>query len=64
VVVDIYDALITDRPYRKGMPLEKAVEIIKQEANNEKLDKVVVNHLVEVVSGDPRGDTTQLESAI
>ncbi len=35
-VVDIYDALVTDRPYRKGMPLEKAVEILKQEANNEK----------------------------
>ncbi|MCP4295231.1 MAG: diguanylate cyclase [Proteobacteria bacterium] len=56
VVVDIYDALITDRPYREGMPLEKAIEIIKQEANNEKLDKVVVGHLIEVVSGDPRVD--------
>ena len=61
---DIYDALITDRPYRDGMPLEKAVEIIKQEANNEKLDKVVVGHLIEVVSGDPRGDATQFDIAI
>ena len=56
VVVDIYDALITDRPYRDGMPLEKAIEIIKQEANNEKLDKVVVGHLIEAVSGDLRVD--------
>ena len=51
-VVDIYDALVTDRPYREGMSLEKAVEILNQEANNEKLDKVVVGHLIEAVSGD------------
>jgi HD-GYP domain-containing protein (c-di-GMP phosphodiesterase class II) len=35
------------------MPLEKAVEILKQEANNGKLDKLAVNHLIEVVSGSP-----------
>jgi hypothetical protein len=46
------------------MPLEKAIEIIKQEANNEKLDKVVVGHLIEVVSGDPRVDATQCVTAI
>jgi len=51
-VVDIYDALVTDRPYREGMPLEKAIDILKQEANNNKLDKVVVSHLIEAVSGD------------
>jgi HD-GYP domain-containing protein (c-di-GMP phosphodiesterase class II) len=33
---------VTDRSYRKGMPLKKAVEILKQEANNEKLDPAVV----------------------
>ena len=27
-VADVYDALTSDRPYRKGMPLEKALEII------------------------------------
>ena len=48
-VVDIYDALVTDRPYRKGMPLEKAIEILRQEANNNKLDQAVVNYLIEVV---------------
>jgi putative two-component system response regulator len=63
-VVDIYDALVTDRPYREGMPLEKAVEILKQEANSGKLDKVVVGHLIEVVSGDLSGDATQFVTAI
>ena len=51
-VVDIYDALVTDRPYREGMSLEKAVEILKQEAHDEKLDKKVVEHLIEIVSAD------------
>jgi putative two-component system response regulator len=27
-IADVYDALITDRPYRKGLSHEKAVEII------------------------------------
>jgi hypothetical protein len=34
------------------MPLAKAIDILKQEANNNKLDKVVVSHLIEAVSGD------------
>ncbi|MDY7001806.1 MAG: response regulator, partial [Thermodesulfobacteriota bacterium] len=29
-VADTYDALTSDRPYRKGMPREKALEIIKK----------------------------------
>jgi HD-GYP domain-containing protein (c-di-GMP phosphodiesterase class II) len=62
-VVDIYDALVTDRPYREGMQLEKAVEILNQEANNGKLDKVVVSHLVEAVSEDLRVAEIQLASA-
>ena len=56
-VVDIYDALVTDRPYRKGMPLEKAVEILKQDADNKKLDPAVVNYLIEFVAEERRVDT-------
>lgn len=63
-VVDIYDALVTDRPYRKGMPLEKAVEILKQEANNEKLDPAVVNYLIEFVGDVRQVDTTQDQNEV
>ncbi len=56
-VVDIYDALVTDRPYRNGMPLEKAAEILKQDADNEKLDPLVVDYLLEVVGGIQNVDT-------
>jgi HD-GYP domain-containing protein (c-di-GMP phosphodiesterase class II) len=31
-VADIYDALIADRPYRPGMPLEKAFAVMRQQA--------------------------------
>lgn len=31
VVCDIYDALISDRPYRKGMREEQATEILERE---------------------------------
>ena len=58
-VVDIYDALVTDRPYRKGMPLEKAVGILKQDADNKKLDPAVVNYLIEFVEDERRADTAQ-----
>lgn len=44
-VVDIYDALITDRPYRKGMSGETALAILHQDAVDGKLDVDVVNSL-------------------
>ena len=48
-VVDIYDALITDRPYRKGMSKEKAFEILREEAEGGKLDKEVVEVLIRML---------------
>ena len=48
-VVDIYDALITDRPYRKGMSKEKAFDILRQEAKEGKLDKEVVKELIKML---------------
>jgi HD-GYP domain-containing protein (c-di-GMP phosphodiesterase class II) len=39
-LVDFYEALTsTDRPYKKPMPIEKALEILKFEADKGKLDK-------------------------
>lgn len=48
-VVDIYDALITDRPYRKGIPEETALKILCQQAREGKLDNKVVDCLMEVL---------------
>jgi len=48
-VVDIYDALVTDRSYRKKMEKEKAFEILRQKVREGKLDKKVVELLIETV---------------
>ena len=50
-VVDIYDALVTDRPYRKGMAKSVALEILQQNAAEGLLDGSVVANLVFLVSG-------------
>ncbi len=34
-VADVFDALISDRPYRGGMGLERTVEIIKKESGDQ-----------------------------
>lgn len=47
-VADAFCAMTTDRPYRKAMPVDKAMEIIKEEAGT-KWDPDVVNALAEVV---------------
>jgi putative two-component system response regulator len=50
--VDIYDALITDRPYRPAMSQEQAFEILRKEASEGKLDPKVVEILVREVGTD------------
>jgi putative two-component system response regulator len=48
-VADIYDALVTDRPYRKGMTKEKAFSILREEVEEGKLDKKVVETLIALI---------------
>lgn len=45
-VADVFDALITDRPYRAGMPLPKVVQIIT-EMSGEHLDPEIVTVLLD-----------------
>lgn len=40
-VADCYDALISDRPYRPGMPIGKVVEIIREGSGKQFDPKVV-----------------------
>jgi putative two-component system response regulator len=48
-VVDIFDALVTDRPYRKGMSVEEAVKIINGMVADGKLDSDVVRNFIETI---------------
>lgn len=43
-VADIYDALTTDRPYRKAKTKEEALSIMEKEAGDGKLDIDIVKH--------------------
>jgi putative two-component system response regulator len=58
-VADIYDALVTDRAYRKGMPKALAFKILRKEAGEGKLDQQIVEALVNLASKqeDPGNDT-------
>ena len=49
VIVDIFDALVTDRPYRTAMSRKKAFEILHQEADAGKLDKNIVDKFAEIM---------------
>lgn len=48
-VADAYDALTSDRPYRKGVPPEKAIEILQQNSGTH-FDPKVVEALITVAS--------------
>jgi putative two-component system response regulator len=48
-IADIYDALTTDRPYRKALGREKAIEIMRQEVEMGKLDGTITEKLIEHV---------------
>lgn len=46
-VADAYHALISDRPYRKGMPIEKACEIL-QSGSGTQWDADLVRHFITI----------------
>jgi HD-GYP domain-containing protein (c-di-GMP phosphodiesterase class II) len=58
-VADIYDALVTDRPYRKGMPRERAFDIMMTEATKGKLDMRITQILVDMLTSEKQSDAEQ-----
>ena len=48
-LVDVYSALIEDRPYRKALEKKEALKVIEKEVENKKLDFVVYNKLKELI---------------
>lgn len=48
-VVDMYDALITDRAYRKAKSKEEALVILQKEAQKNTIDKNVFRRLKEII---------------
>ncbi len=50
-VVDVYDALTSDRPYRKAWPKEKALAYLEEEAGR-LFDPEVVRAFLELMKGE------------
>src|SRR6201997_3313008 len=50
-ITDIYDALTTDRPYRKALPQEKAVAILREEVKRGWWDGAILDEFEAVVHG-------------
>jgi putative two-component system response regulator len=50
-ITDIYDALTTDRPYRKALPVAKAFEIMREEAKRGWWDSSVLDMFEAIVHG-------------
>jgi putative two-component system response regulator len=51
-IADVYDALTTDRPYRRALAPEVAFETLRAEAHAGKRDVALVDEFVSVVVGD------------
>jgi putative two-component system response regulator len=71
-IVDICDALTTDRPYRRGLPVPQALTILDAEAERGWLDKGLVCQFASLVLGPKnsvghaqgRLDSSQKQSAL
>jgi putative nucleotidyltransferase with HDIG domain len=57
-VADVYDALTTDRPYRKAMDLDTTLEYMQKNVVNN-FDSTCVERLIEVVMSDESLRNTQ-----
>ncbi len=53
-VVDVYDAMTTDRPYRRAMTREAALHALRSEAERGWWDRAVVARFREVLVSQPR----------
>ncbi|MBI2081503.1 MAG: response regulator [candidate division NC10 bacterium] len=54
-VVDVFDALTTDRPYRRALPLGAALEVLEAEARQGWWDPEIVRAFEHVANGRGRG---------
>ena len=62
-VADHYDALISDRPYRAGLPRERVIGFIKEDSGT-KFDPKVVAAFLEVMTQEEIDFGKESETAI
>ncbi|MBN2501606.1 MAG: HD domain-containing protein [Anaerolineales bacterium] len=52
MVVDVWDALLSDRPYRPAWPAEKAIDYIETQAGKQ-FDPDIVRTFIDLIRGEP-----------
>ncbi len=58
-VVDVFDALTNDRSYRKGEPVESALEVILEETRLGFWDREIVGEFVDMIRTEGAGEPPQ-----
>lgn len=61
-VADAYDAMITERPYRKPLPKGDAIAELER-CSGSQFDPLVVEHFIELLHNDPQIHRLELEAA-
>ncbi len=61
-ICDIFDALTANRVYKEGFPHGKAFAILRELAQQNHLDTILVDHFIRCVGVFPIGSLVQLES--
>ena len=49
-IVDVFDALTTERPYRNARPVEEAFQVLADEATKGWRDRALVDAFVDIVT--------------
>jgi len=63
-IVDVYDALTTERPYRAARPATEAFEVLSDEADKGWRDRALVDAFISVTNAEAGSQTTRLNDRI
>jgi len=63
-VADIWDALRSDRSYKKGWPADKVLKLLNSEKFSHKLDRNIINIINDIAVHYPTGSTVRLSNGM
>ena len=53
-IVDAFDAMVSERPYRRPISVKKALKKMEEEKNSGQWDSVLLEKFIEMVRGKER----------
>lgn len=62
-IVDVYDALVTDRPYRRALPVATALEVMNNEVEKGWWDAGIFYHFSEMIQSSTSTTVSQLAAS-